>query len=391
MNIGIDIRVLAKGTRTGIEEYTINLLSRLLSLDKNVKFKLFYNAFGKIKLDYEWLDLPNVQLKEFNYPNRFVFDPTAKFFSLPKINKLLGGVDAFFSPHFLLSPVSGGCRKIMTFHDLSFEYFSEFFPLRKRLWHSFLNPRVRASRAEKIICVSGSTKNDLVDLYGVSENKIKVIYSGVGPEFQKLEIGRYGPSSHRPDQGNWKLEISGKYNLPGKFILYFGTIEPRKNLVGLIKAYETLRDEYKVNDYKLVIAGSRGWLDKEIYAVAKKSPYTRDIIFTGFVESSDKIYLYNLASLFVYPSFFEGFGFPPLEAMSSGVPVVCSNTSSFPEVAGEAALMIDPYNFSEIAWAMKEVLGDKNLRENLIQKGLAHAKKFSWDKCARETLEFLIS
>jgi glycosyltransferase involved in cell wall biosynthesis len=206
-----------------------------------------------------------------------------------------------------------------------------------------------------------------------------------------LEIGRYGPSSHRPDQGNWKLEISGKYNLPGKFILYFGTIEPRKNLVGLIKAYETLRDEYKVNDYKLVIAGSRGWLDKEIYAVAKKSPYTRDIIFTGFVESSDKIYLYNLASLFVYPSFFEGFGFPPLEAMSSGVPVVCSNTSSFPEVAGEAALMIDPYNFSEIAWAMKEVLGDKNLRENLIQKGLAHAKKFSWDKCARETLEFLIS
>lgn len=179
--------------------------------------------------------------------------------------------------------------------------------------------------------------------------------------------------------------------MPDKFILYFGTIEPRKNLVGLIRAYEILRDRYKLSDYKLVIAGSRGWLDRKIFVAAKKSSFGPDIIFTGFVRPEDKVYLYNFSSLFVYPSFFEGFGFPPLEAMACGAPVVCSNTSSFPEIVGNAALMIDPYNFSEMAWAMNEVLTDKNLCGDLVVKGLAQAKKFDWDKCAKETLEFLIS
>jgi len=178
--------------------------------------------------------------------------------------------------------------------------------------------------------------------------------------------------------------------LPEKFILYFGTLEPRKNLVGLIKAYEILRQKYKIDDYKLVIAGSPGWLDKKIFFAAKKSPYSSDIKFTGFVAAEDKVYLYNLATLFVYPSFFEGFGFPPLEAMACGVPVICSNTSSFPEIASQASLLADPYNFSEIAWAMNEILSDHNLVQDLISKGIKSVKKFSWDRCARETLDFLI-
>ncbi len=390
MIIGIDIRVLTRGTRTGIEEYTLNLLSRLLSLDKNIQFKLFYNAFNKIKLDYDWLRLPNIELREFKYPNRFVFDPLARFFKMPKVDKLLGGTDIFFAPHFLLSPVSDGCQKIITFHDLSFEYFPEFFPMRKRFWHGFLNPQGRALEADKIICVSESTKNDLADLYRVPENKIKVIYSGIGEEFRRVASDKW-PASPELQRGEQVISIKKKYNLPEKFILYFGTIEPRKNLVGLIKAYEIFCEKHKPDDFKLVIAGSRGWLNKEIFAAAKKSSYRQDIIFTGFVQAQDKVYLYNLASLFIYPSFFEGFGFPPLEAMACGVPVVCSNTSSFPEVVGEAALMIDPYNFGEIAWAMSEVLKDSRLQENLVKKGLEQTKKFSWDKCARETLNFLIS
>jgi len=371
MTIGIDIRVLARGTRTGIEEYTFNLLSRLLSLDQNIQFKLFYNAFNKIELDYDWVNLPNVQMKKFSYPNRFIFDPLAKFFKLPKIDVLLGGVDVFFIPHFLLSPVSKKCRKVMTFHDLSFEYFPEFFPARKRFWHKFLNPRQRALEADKIIAVSDSTKDDLIDWYGIRPEKIEVIYSGVQEEFKKLEI-------------------KGRYNLPDKFILYFGTIEPRKNLVGLIKSYEIFREKSD-SDFKLVIAGSRGWLDKKIFFAVEKSRFSKDIIFTGFVAAEDKVYLYNLASLFVYPSFFEGFGFPPLEAMACGTPVICSNTSCFPEVSGEAALMVDPYNFSEIAWAIGEVLSDSNLAQSLINKGAENIKKFSWDRCAQETLDFLTS
>lgn len=390
VTIGIDIRVLARGTRTGIEEYTLNLLSRLFSLEENVEYRLFYNAFNKAELDYSWLKLPNVQLKKFKYPNRFVFDPLAKFLNLPKIDKLIGGVDVFFSPHFLLSPVSERCSKIITFHDLSFEYFPEFFPWRKRFWHNSLNPKKRAREAQKIIAVSESTKSDLVQWYEIPQQKIKVIYSGVDGEFIKLS-NLLAPLLKGGEGGLKITAVKRKYNLPEKFILYFGTIEPRKNLAGLIKAYESLRQVYKINDYKLVIGGSRGWLDDEVFQTARKSFFSRDIMFTGFVEPGDKVYLYNLASLFVYPSFFEGFGFPPLEAMACGVPVVCSNTSSFPEIAGQAALTIDPYNFGEMAWAMKEILSDDNLKQALVSRGFEQVKIFSWDKCARETLSLIKS
>lgn len=380
MTIGIDIRFLARGTRSGIEEYTINLLSRLLSLDKNIKFKLFYNAFNQVELDYDWLNLPNVELKKFRWPNRFIFDPSAKFLKLPKIDRMLGGCDVFFAPHFLLSPVSRECRKVVTFHDLSFEYFPEFFSWRKRFWHNSLAPRQRALEADKVIAVSQSTKDDLMNLYVLTAEKVKVIYSGIESGLEKNEL-----------TNEQKLSIRKKYNLPENFILYFGTLEPRKNLVGLIQAYKIFRQQTMNNKkYSLVLAGNSGWLCDDIFAEAKKSDFAQDIIFTGFIDPFDKVYLYNLASLFVYPSFFEGFGFPPLEAMSCGVPVICSHTSSFPEVVGEAALMIDPYNFDEIAWAMKEVLNDGRLRQNLIEDGFIRVKNFSWDKCARETLELLI-
>ncbi len=142
---------------------------------------------------------------------------------------------------------------------------------------------------------------------------------------------------------------------------------------------------------RLVLAGNKGWLYDKIFRKAKKSRYRGDIIFAGFIEPADKAYLYNLASLFVYPSFFEGFGFPPLEAMACGVPVICSQTSSFPEVVGNSALMADPYNWEELAWAIKEVWQDDNFRADLAARGLTRAKNFSWQKCAEETLEFLVS
>lgn len=378
MKIGIDLRVLTKGTRTGIEEYSLNLLSRLLSLDKNLDFKLFFNAFNQVELDQEWLNLPNVELKKYRLPNRFIFDPLAKIFNWPKVDKLLGGTKIFFTPHFLLSPVSPKCQKIITFHDLSFEYFPEFFSWRKRFWHAFLSPRRRALEADKIIAVSQSTKDDLIDLYGVPEKKIRVIYSGVGEEFRLL------PNSTC-------RAVAEKYGLPEEFILYFGTLEPRKNLKGLIEAYGLFRASWPASARapQLVLAGSRGWLYQEIFTAAKNSAYAEDIKFIGFVEPADKPKLYNLASLFVYPSFFEGFGFPPLEAMACGVPTITSHTSSFPEVVGDGVLMVDPYNYEEIAWAMKEVWQDDNLKNELIARGLERVKSFYWDKCARETLAFL--
>jgi len=375
MTIGIDIRVLARGTRTGVEEYTINLLEHLLPLEPKINFKLFYNAYRKVSLTYPWLDFENVQLKDFKIPNRFLF-VSARYFQQPKIDQLLKGIDLYFNPHFFVAPLSVGCRKVITFHDLSFERYPHFFSRRKRSWQRFLmNASTEAEQADKIIAVSQSTKEDLVNLYKIEPKKIKVIYSGIGRQFRPMNSGQRSANN-----------IGKKYNLPDKFILYFGTIEPRKNIIGLIRAFELLRKKQPI---KLVIAGAKGWLYQDIFKAARQSKYRREIIFTGFVEETDKPYLYNLAELFVYPSFFEGFGFPPLEAMACGVPTIVSRTSSLPEAVGQGALMIDPYHTDELAWAMEIVLSNQDLRGRLIQEGIAQAKKFSWPKCARQTLKFL--
>src|SRR4030042_6657479 len=349
MTIGIDIRVLTRGTRTGVEEYTINLLSRLLRLNQNINFKLFFNAFNKTKINYDWAGLHNVKLREFRIPNRFLFI-SARYFNFPKIDRLLGGADIFFNPHFFSAPISKKAKKVMTFHDLSFKLHPELFSWRTRAWQRFLmNANKEARSSDKIIAVSESTKQDLVDLYKIDPEKIKVIYSGVGEEFIKMSDFECRMSN-----------IAQKYHLPKRYILYFGTIEPRKNIFGLIKAFELLKEKNK--DFKnvsLVIGGGKGWLFKEIFEAAEKSKYAKQIIFTGFVSPEDKTYLYNLAELFVYPSFFEGFGFPPLEAMACGVPTITSNTSSLPEIAGEAAIMIDPYDIEELAWAMAKILSGR--------------------------------
>ncbi|OIO51858.1 MAG: hypothetical protein AUJ11_01345 [Parcubacteria group bacterium CG1_02_44_65] len=378
MKIGIDIRVLARGVRTGVEEYVINLLSHLFLIESEIQYKLFYNAYRKNELSFEWPLRRNVELKNFKIPNRLFF-VSARYFNQPKIDRLLGGVDAYFNPHFFGAPVSSRCRKIMTVHDLSFEYFPEFFSWRKRLWQKFLmRTKKEARSADKIIAVSQSTKSDLVNLYGINEEKISVIYSGVGEQFQPISFEQNQP----PAAG----DIKRKYNLPSDFILYFGAIEPRKNIVGLINAFEVLREKHRI---KLVVAGDKGWLYRDIFKTAKESKYRNDIVFTGFIEEKDKPCLYALAKLFVYPSFFEGFGFPPLEAMAGGVPTIVSNSSSLPEVVGESALMIDPNNIDELSWAMEMALTDSELRKYLIKKGIEQAKKFSWDECAKKTLAVL--
>ncbi len=419
MNIGIDIRVLARGIRTGVEEYTINLLSRLLSLParnttparqfydqggghsvanrkQEINYKLFYNAYRKVELNYPWLALDNVYLKSYKIPNRFFFIG-ARYLNGPKIDKLLGGVDVYFNPHFFVAPLSRGCRKVITFHDLSFEHHPEFFSKRKRLWQKLLmNTKKEAEKADKIIAVSNSTKGDLINLYGIDSDKIKVVYSGVAKRFKPLSVILKEPirateescgsfSGFFTGVQNYKA-VKKKYNLPDKFILYFGTIEPRKNIVGIIKAFELLK---KDKSLKLVIAGAKGWLYSDIFKAAKNSKRSQDIFFTGFVDDKDKPFLYNLAELFVYPSFFEGFGFPPLEAMACGLPTIVSCNSSLPEVVGKAALMVDPANIDELAWAMEIALTDNELRKRLIEAGIKRAEKFSWQKCAEKTLAVL--
>jgi len=399
MNIGIDIRILAKGNRTGVENYTVNLLEHLLARDKSVKYSLFCNGFKKPELNYSWLKLPNVKIKTLRIPNR-ILDLFLRFFKIPKIDRLIGGADVFLSPHFLLSPVSKGVKNLVVFHDLSFVRFPEFFSYPKLLWHKFIYPKNRAKKADLIIAVSQSTKNDLVNLYGIDKEKIKVIYPAAGKEFRPVK--RTDPEIMR---------VKTKYNLPDRFILYFGTIEPRKNILGLVEAFERIKknknrglidvrwsgfegtvgvvkkEAYNYKDLKLVIAGNKGWLYREIFERIYNSSFKQDIILTGFIQGEDRPYLYNLSEIFVYPSFFEGFGFPPLEAMACGVPVAVSNNSSLVEVAGDAVATFNAQNVSEIVFVMEQILENADLRKTLILKGLERANAFNWDKTAQEFLE----
>lgn len=380
MKIAIDLRSLSEGRRSGVEEYVLNVVQSLFKIDNINTYFLFKSGFKNqpAVADFFYTGNNKVIEKKIKTANRLL-NLSLKLWREPLLDLVSGKPDIFFMPNINIGPISDRCKKIITFHDLSYEIYPEHFSIKRRLWHKFIDPRKRAKEAYKIIAISESTKNDLINLYNISPEKIKVIYSGVDDKFQPVLWS------------DVRLErIKQKYHLPDFFVLYFGAIEPRKNIIGLIKAFEQLKDGHSdKRNLKLVIAGIKGWLFDEIIKTARDSRYASDIIFTGFIENQDKLYVYNLASVFVYPSFYEGFGFPPLEAMACGLPTITSNVSSLPEVVGNGAIMVDPYNADEITQAMDLCLSNEDLRLELREKGLTQAKKFSWQKTAKETLDWI--
>jgi len=378
MIIGVDIRPLYGGRRSGVEEYTINLLLNLFRQDQQNTYKLFCNSFGEPGIDFKlFTKYNNVEICSFRYPNKFL-NCSFKFLNSPKIDKLISPVDIFFEPNILFSSLSSSCPRLVTFHDLSYLFFPNFYSLKRRLWHWAVNPKQIANRATRILAVSESTKSDLINYFNIEETKISVVHSGLNTEFCFNQ-------NNLVDQNNL-AKVRDHYNLPAKFILHFAVIEPRKNVIGLVAAFEKLKKEKKIA-HKLVLAGSPGWLYQSILQRIKQSPVVDDIILLGFIEDKYKTQLYKLADLFVFPSFYEGFGFPVLEAMACRVPVVTSPVSSLPEVCETAALYADPFNVNELSEVIWQGLNDQELRSDLIQKGQEQIKKFSWKDSAQKTLE----
>ena len=369
----IDIRLLSKGRASGIEEYTKSLVGEFLRADGGNSFRLFYNGARKAPLPQGWAKAQNARVIDSRIPNK-VLDILIRFLGFPRVETLTGGGDAVFSPHFNI--LATRLPRVITFHDLSFVSHPDFFAWRHRLWHWFQNSRGQARRAERIIAISEYTKSDLVNLYGVKPERVSVIYSGVNSMFRKIPAGDSGLSACRE-----------KFALRRPYILYLGTVEPRKNIASLIKAFTLLKRQAEYRDFELIIAGPRGWLFGGVFAEAARSRARDDIHFLGPVASDDRVYLYNLASLFVYPSFFEGFGFQPLEAQACGVPVIASNRTSLPEILGNSARLIDPWNVEELCEAMKSVFTGSSLRDFLIGAGYDNVKRFTWERAARETLE----
>jgi len=371
-----------------VEEYTLNLLRGLFEKDKQNEYVLFFNSFKKTPANFNWIKkYPNVKLKQFHVPNKLL-NFSFWYLGWPKIDRLLGGVEIFFMPNIIFGSVSRKTKLLLTMHDLSFERYPETFSWSRRLWHVFINSKKICRRADKIIAVSDSTKDDLVTLYNIPPKKIEVIYSGVAEKFKIIS---------RNDSE--MIKVKEKYNLPYKFILYLGTIEPRKNIKTLVVAYQILKKYAQIKKwetlekYKLVIAGHKGWMNKkileEISKTQKQLKNPEDIQMINFVEEADKEYVLNLASLFVYPSIFEGFGFPPLEAMKCGVPVIASNNSSLPEIVGEAGILVDSDKPGEIGASIKNILLSEKLKEELIARGIERAKIFQWKTTVHKVLKIM--
>lgn len=377
MRIGVDARCLADGRRSGVEEYAIALLSELFRIDRKNEYILFFNAWGNVDAGLSFADgFPNVSVRRFRIPNKLL-NLSLWYLNWPKLDRLVGGVDAFFLPNINFCAVSDGTKLFVTAHDLSFEAYPETFSWKQRMWHFFVNPKKLFRWADRIFSVSRSTKDDLETRYGIRPSKIEVIQSGIDGRF------------HEYDRNDPKLlSVKEKYQLPYRFILYLGAFEPRKNIVSVVRAFTALKKARhpEFEKLSLVLAGVSGWKEDEIRDEIESSSFRGNIILPGFVDDEDKPALYNLASLFAYPSFYEGFGFPPLEALACGVPVVASNSSSLPEVVGDAGILIDPHRPDELLRAFEEVLLDKKLRATLHERGLSRARRFLWGETARRVL-----
>ncbi len=375
MKIGVDIRVLMDRYYSGIAHYSNNLLHELLKSSDDHKYSLFYNSFKDINCRMLKLGNNRTKIVSTRYPNKLFNYCCQKILRQPKIDKILGGVDIFWSPHFNFTNLSHNTKHVLTIHDLSFIRYPKYFSKRKNFWHWAVNLKKQAQNCQALIAVSKNTKEDIIELLNVSEKKVHLVYSGLNTKSLKV---------NEADEKNFFK----KHGLKKNYILYLGNIEPRKNISGLIYAYNILRDRnIRLVDTQLVLAGATGWKNRDIYQARENSPYKDNIKFIGYVGSYDREILYRNAICLTYPSFYEGFGFPPLEAMSKSLPVITSNVSSLPEVVEKAALTINPYDINDLARAMELLIYKQDLRSDLILKGQVQASKFQWSKTAKDYLE----
>lgn len=353
----------------GAERYTLNIIRDIAKLNNASTFVMF---LSKINHKYYGIERDNFANYIYNANTRFsplrilgeqVWIP----YTCNKLN-----VDIFFSPC-NIAPLFVKAPTVITLFDLHWLIYPEMFGKVKLL---YLKNAIRYSiaRARKVITISDNSKKDIIKIFGVPGDKIKVIPCGLDPIFKMVK------------ENERLTEVRAKFDIRGKFIFFAAQLHRRKNVIRLLEAYNKLKKERNI-EYMLVIAGGKGDGYDDMCHYLSSNGLEGSVKLCGCVSNEELLLLYNSADLFVYPSIYEGFGLPVIEAMACGTPVVTSNVSSLPEVAGDAAVLVDPYNVDDIANAIYNVINDNELRESLIDKGLKRAKEFSWEKAAKETLE----
>jgi len=361
MKIGIDVREVVK-EKAGKGYFTANLVFNILQLDQKNEYILYTNQELKNFDQFTNATLKIIDKKGLSWHKKVLK------------NAYEENLDIFFAPTSYVIPAKHNPKKIKVItvvHDLV----ALLFPAKhnkKAVWMEKFYIKKALKKSVSICAVSRNTKKDLIKKFRCDEKKIHIIHNAASEIFKQI------PTEKLP-------EIIDNTNFPQHFILITGTLEPRKNITSLIQAFSKITDKFP--SHKLLIAGKKGWYYDKIFKTVKDLALENKVEFLGYVSDQDLIALYNLADVFVYPSLYEGFGIPPIEAMQCGCPVITSNISSLPEVVLNAALQVEPHNIEKLAYEIESLLKDKKLRQKMIARGFKQAAKFSWKKSAKKALE----
>ncbi len=375
MRIGIDYTAAVR-QGAGIGRYTRNLVRALAHLDTCNQYRLVVAGAGCDREDMgTWPE--NYRLRVIPATDRWLHIMWQRLQIPIPVQAITGRLDLFHSPDFVLPP-TGKTPALLTVHDLSYLRVPQYFVAGfSRYLHGAVSRAVR--RAERILADSESTRRDLLELLHVEPERVSVLLPGVERRFQPIE------------DVDALSRVRRRYQLPKRFILGLGTLQPRKNFAGLIEAFARLigdgREFWPADSLHLVIAGGKGWMYEEIIQLVEDLDLGARVRFPGFVDDEDLPALYSLADVFAFPSWYEGFGLPVLEAMACGTPVVAADNSSLPEVVGEAGILVPADDSSSLAEAVARLLTDKPLRAKLVAAGRAQAQRFTWESAARQLLE----
>src|SRR6186713_1393680 len=357
MRVAIDTRKIHD---FGIGTYIRNLLRQLARIDQNTEYILLCRE-------------PDLGIAAQLGPNfRGVIEPSPNYSLREQIHVpwvlRRERPDVYHAPHYVLPPAVR-CRSVVTIHDCIHLMFPQYLPNRAAYAYARASMWTAARRSDRILTVSEASKRDILHLFNVKPEKIVVVYNAIDEHFAAI------PSDEHV------ARVRERYQLDHKFVLYVGNIKPHKNLVRLIEAFSQLRRTH--DDVKLLIIGDEISKLPALRRAVHRHKLHKHVRFLGYLKDDTLTVLYRLASVFVFPSLYEGFGLPPLEAMASGTPVVTSNVSSLPEVTGDAAVLVDPYDPQAIADGIYQVLTDEQLRRDLRRKGVARAGMFSWEQSVR--------
>lgn len=371
MRIAIQAADLDANRIDGTRVYILHMLRRFGILAPDDSFFIYHRtAFNEALAPPQF---PNYIIREVDFPllwtqTRFAWE---LFFHTP---------DVLWMPmHNLPFIRRSKMKTVVTVHDLAYKYFPEYFPKKDLFELNFLGD-LAIRNADRLIAVSESTKRDILKWYpSVKEENVTVVYHGFDAEL-------FSAKRNTEEENRVKKSL----HIDGEYLLYTGAIQPRKNLEIFIDAFALLKGRDDTRNLKLVLAGGDAWLSDRVHAKAEESPFHDDIIMPGQIAFGDLGHLMRGASAYVFPSLYEGFGIPVLEALASGVPVITADNSSLREVGGDAAEYFNADDAEELALKIKKVLSDDMLRADMIARGFEHVKKFSWEKCAKETLHVLL-